>query len=133
MLIQDRLYLKGLVDEHLQVVKATNGQVDEADQDIKYMMGVEEYSYIRLSVTEGKYRMVRRLLHNAGHSVLLLHRESFGSLTLNSRATPVDSSAKSLWPPQSSIPVGTIRACGEEEEKTILQLLDTLGEVKSER
>eukprot|EP01039_Chlorochromonas_danica_P007577 gene7577-8377_t len=130
----DRLYLKGLIDEHLQVVKATtNGQVDEADQDIKYAMEVKEYSYVRLSVTEGKYRMVRRLLHNAGHSVLLLHRESFGSLTFNSRATPVGSCAKLLWPPQSTIPIGTIRACVEEEEKTLLQLLDTLGEVKSAR
>ncbi|MAD60391.1 MAG: hypothetical protein CMH49_02605 [Myxococcales bacterium] len=35
-----------------------------------------------VSVTEGKHRMVRRMLHNAGASVLALHRESYGSVEL---------------------------------------------------
>lgn len=40
-------------------------------------------SYVRLAVTEGKYRMVRRLLHNANqHSVLMLVRSRFGALSL---------------------------------------------------
>lgn len=39
-------------------------------------------SCIRLAVTEGKYRMVRRILHNVGHSVLHLHRLAYGSVTL---------------------------------------------------
>ena len=39
-------------------------------------------SRVVLSVTEGKYRMVRRVLHNAGHSVLRLHRQSYGSCRL---------------------------------------------------
>ena len=37
---------------------------------------------IWLSVTEGKHRMVRRMLHNAGASVLALHREQYGSVNL---------------------------------------------------
>jgi hypothetical protein len=36
----------------------------------------------RLTVTEGKYRMVRRVLHNAGHSVLKLHRVRYGQILL---------------------------------------------------
>ena len=35
-----------------------------------------------VSVTEGKHRMVRRMLHNAGASVLALHRESYGTIEL---------------------------------------------------
>ena len=40
------------------------------------------FSYVRLSVTEGKYRMVRRILHNAGHSVMSLHRVRYGQVYL---------------------------------------------------
>jgi 23S rRNA pseudouridine2605 synthase len=40
-------------------------------------------SYVRLSVTEGKYRMVRRILHNAGHSVINLHRTRYGNINLD--------------------------------------------------
>lgn len=39
-------------------------------------------SYVRLGVTEGKYRMVRRILHNAGHSVIELHRVRYGGILL---------------------------------------------------
>lgn len=35
-----------------------------------------------VEVTEGKHRMVRRVLHNAGASVLALHRLSFGGVQL---------------------------------------------------
>ena len=35
-----------------------------------------------LTVTEGKYRMVRRILHNAGHSVIALHRARYGGVSL---------------------------------------------------
>ena len=37
---------------------------------------------VYLTVTEGKYRMVRRMLHNAGASVLALHREVYGHIEL---------------------------------------------------
>ena len=39
-------------------------------------------SFVRLSVTEGKYRMVRRMLHNSGHSVISLRRIAYGEITL---------------------------------------------------
>ena len=39
-------------------------------------------SVIQLSVTEGKYRMVRRILHNSGHSVIKLHRVQYGNISL---------------------------------------------------
>lgn len=39
-------------------------------------------SLVTVSVSEGKYRMVRRVLHNAGHSVVRLHRNGYGSIIL---------------------------------------------------
>ena len=40
------------------------------------------FSYVRLSVVEGKHRMVRRILHNCGHSVLTLYRPRYGNICL---------------------------------------------------
>lgn len=37
---------------------------------------------VTLTVTEGKHRMVRRMLHNAGASVVALHRLSYGAVVL---------------------------------------------------
>ena len=41
-----------------------------------------EGAWVTLTVTEGKHRMVRRMLHNAGHSVRSLRRLKFGALRL---------------------------------------------------
>jgi len=41
---------------------------------------------VRVAVTEGKHRMVRRMLHNAGASVLALHRVRFGGVELGALA-----------------------------------------------
>ena len=35
-----------------------------------------------MTVTEGKHRMVRRMLHNAGASVEALHRVAYGPIAL---------------------------------------------------
>ena len=43
-------------------------------------------SFVRLSVKEGKHRMVRRILHNSGHSVFELHRSKYGSISINGLA-----------------------------------------------
>eukprot|EP01038_Epipyxis_sp_PR26KG_P006880 gene6880-9426_t len=43
---------------------------------------ITSVSKVILSVKEGKYRMVRRILHNAGHSVIRLHRVSYGPFSL---------------------------------------------------
>lgn len=39
-------------------------------------------STVRVVVTEGKHREVRRMLHNAGHSVIALHRVRYGGVVL---------------------------------------------------
>jgi pseudouridine synthase len=57
---------------------------------------------VRLAVTEGKHRMVRRMLANAGHPVVRLHRVAYGPVALG------------------SLPVGAWRAAGAAE-------LDALG------
>jgi len=51
--------------------------------NIKKLLKDNNISCIKLSVTEGKYRMVRRILHNCGYSVLHLHRLSYGSIILD--------------------------------------------------
>ena len=52
---------------------------------------------VRLTVSEGRNRVVRRMLHNAGHSVLELQRVRFGSIELG------------------DLPVGQTRALTESE------------------
>lgn len=62
------------------------------------------FSYLRLRVTEGKYRMVRRILHNAGHSVALLHRCRYGHVTLaglpliDAEESLINACNDDLWP-----------------------------------
>jgi pseudouridine synthase len=43
---------------------------------------LKSQSRVRLIVSEGKHRMVRRMLHNAGHSVLDLKRIRYGQIRL---------------------------------------------------
>jgi len=42
----------------------------------------EPLSRVRLAVSEGKHRMIRRMLANCGHGVVLLHRERQGKIVL---------------------------------------------------
>ncbi len=51
-----------------------SGQIKEIDLEQKRVL---------IEVEEGKYRMVRRMLHNAGASVTALHRMRFGQVELN--------------------------------------------------
>lgn len=53
-------------------------------------------SVIRVVVWEGKHRMVRRLLHNSGHSVLALHRKRFGPFSLSVNQLP-DANCDDTW------------------------------------
>ena len=46
------------------------------------LLGVDGQD-VRLVVTEGKYRMVRRVLANCGHPVLALHRVRYGEVRLD--------------------------------------------------
>ena len=62
-------------------------------------------SSVRVSVTEGKYRMVRRVLHNSGHSVVRLHRLRYGALLLG------------------ALEEGEVRAASGEEEAWARRLL----------
>jgi 23S rRNA pseudouridine2605 synthase len=45
-----------------------------------------EGAVVRLVVREGKHRMVRRILANAGHPVIALHRVRYGVVTLDGLA-----------------------------------------------
>ncbi len=56
--------------------------VTTADGVIPAQVVAIEGDTVRLIVTEGKHRMVRRLLANAGHPVVALHRVRYGGVTL---------------------------------------------------
>eukprot|EP00804_Cyclotella_cryptica_P009625 CCRYP_006315-RA/>CCRYP_006315-RA protein AED:0.31 eAED:0.31 QI:0/0/0/1/0/0/2/0/133 len=80
---------RGVEKEYVATVK---GQVNEDDLRAKLEEGVETTEGIhratlvedvRLIVSEGKYRMVRRMLHNCGHSVVELRRERHGVVRLD--------------------------------------------------
>lgn len=58
---------------------------------------------LEVTVCEGKHRMVRRMLHNAGASVLALHRLRYGCISLVCRST------------ESRIPEGGWREVSESE------------------
>jgi 16S rRNA U516 pseudouridylate synthase RsuA-like enzyme len=61
-------------------------------------------SLVRLVVTEGKHRMVRRILHNSGHSVLSLRRIRYGKIFLG------------------DLPEGACRAISDEEFQWLVAL-----------
>jgi 16S rRNA U516 pseudouridylate synthase RsuA-like enzyme len=69
-------------------------------------------SRVRLSVREGKYRMVRRILHNAGHSVLQLHRLRYGNLFLG------------------DVEEGEVRPCNSDERTWALSVLTNASKKK---
>ena len=62
-------------------------------------------------MTEGKYRMVRRILHNAGHSVLRLHRNRYGNILLG------------------GLESGAVQRCSESDEEWAARLLRNAGRV----
>ena len=74
-------------------------------------------SRVRLSVCEGKYRMVRRILHNAGHSVISLYRISYGEVQLDSNLTKC----------------GEIRECSEKESEWAKSLIAARWKGKSHK
>ena len=58
-------------------------------------------SDVRLVVTEGRHRMVRRMLANAGHPVIALHRLRFGPFELG--PLPVGE-----WRPATEVEMATL-------------------------
>eukprot|EP01031_Cornospumella_fuschlensis_P033663 gene33663-40725_t len=100
-------------------LRASNNSEEAVTGD--FASQLSQLSYVRLSVTEGKYRMVRRILHNAGHSVLLLHRTSFGAAKLSSTHF---SEKMAIWPPPSDLEEGLIRACTQAEESGIVNFVE---------
>lgn len=76
--------------------------------DIKEIANHRQLSSLRVSCTEGKYRMVRRVLHNAGHSVLTLHRYKFGCISL-----------------EDTLKEGDIRECTSLEKDWLKRLISS--------
>jgi len=67
------------------------------------------FSFVRLTVTEGKHRMVRRILHNCGHSVVKLHRSRYGNISLKGGG--------------DAVLQGSLRRCSQGEMEWARQLM----------
>ena len=66
-------------------ITSDNNRDNEVNlEELKIANNITEYSSVRVTATEGKYRMIRRVLHNAGHSVLRLQRIRYGNILLDS-------------------------------------------------
>eukprot|EP00596_Hydrurales_sp_CCMP1899_P004560 CAMPEP_0119036624 /NCGR_PEP_ID=MMETSP1177-20130426/4459_1 /TAXON_ID=2985 /ORGANISM="Ochromonas sp, Strain CCMP1899" /LENGTH=248 /DNA_ID=CAMNT_0006996773 /DNA_START=537 /DNA_END=1283 /DNA_ORIENTATION=+ len=85
----------------------------EGDVDLENTKLVNT-SRVVVSVTEGKYRMVRRVLHNSGHSVLQLHRMRYGSMVLG------------------DLEGGEVRPCNEQERKWAENLAKNISITKQQ-
>lgn len=74
------------VGPYLQTVQAAvprhYNQTDLKQKGHWRIFEANELSTVRLTVQEGKYRMVRRILANCGHEVVDLKRERFGMIRL---------------------------------------------------
>ena len=69
--------------------KPTSALVDKLEKGVETSVGLAtarvlsiDGDVVRLVVTEGRNRVVRRMLHNAGHSVLDLQRVRYGAVEL---------------------------------------------------
>jgi len=94
------------------------------------------FSCLTLQVTEGKYRMVRRILHNAGHSVVQLHRVSYGHIHLHSLAPSTDVEAGSQTESDfaaRAIPEGEVWCCTDDEIEWAENVLAGLKEMKKQK
>lgn len=62
------------------------GGVETSDGVVAGEIEAIDGAVVRITVTEGRYRMVRRMLANAGHPVVALHRISYGPVRLGDLA-----------------------------------------------
>ncbi len=78
---------------------------------------------IQVTVTEGKHRMVRRMLHNAGHSVLGLRRLRYGQICLldDSRGSILKCADSDVCNP-TKIAEGYVRRCNDDEKEWAVSL-----------
>jgi 16S rRNA U516 pseudouridylate synthase RsuA-like enzyme len=101
----DLLSSEVLIEKVFVPIRTNVIQEDDLDisqkispRDSNLLGSLKVCSKVKLSVCEGKYRMVRRILHNAGHSVVSLHREHYGGIAL------------------ADLPTGSVRLANVEEE-----------------
>ncbi len=77
----DGVFTAELLESHM--ITDANHAIDiRSKLEVQTSVAKTDASYIRIRVREGKYRMVRRILHNAGHSVIKLHRVAYGDIQL---------------------------------------------------
>jgi 23S rRNA pseudouridine2605 synthase len=53
---------------------------------VKRIKKTDAYSWVRITIVEGKYRQVRRMFEKVGHPVVRLRREKFGPLEMEGLA-----------------------------------------------
>lgn len=106
------------VDTSLGRFTATVERIDRLTPQSPRPQGAEDaVATITLSVCEGKHRMVRRMLHNAGASVLALHRVSYGpvKLTKGVPEAPSHTQTTDTEVDQETLSVGAWREVSADE------------------
>ena len=93
-------------------------QTDLRERGYLKVFDATALSTVRLVVSEGKHRMVRRILNNCGHPVVSLKRERLGIIDLNTTTTT-----------GKELPEGQTRALSPEE----LEWATSLTEEKSSK
>ncbi len=77
-----RTYRAGVEAVPTDLAERLAAGVETAEGTFTGAVGLVEGLEVTVTVTEGKHRMVRRMLHNAGATVLTLHRLAFGPVQL---------------------------------------------------
>lgn len=122
-------YFNDLIDARNTTLAANGGKnADHVDEvELQTIRSAKAVSYLRVAVTEGKYRMVRRILHNSGHSVCFLRRRRYGNILLHPDdvVNPSNASEQRLedvWPIPSLLTEDEVRKVTEEEWRWIQSL-----------
>lgn len=90
----DGTFKSNLLESHEATVLERDIAIQECQYNLEHgvrdkmlltedQLHVADLFTIRLTVCEGKYRMVRRILHNSGHSVVTLRRIRYGNFLLD--------------------------------------------------
>jgi pseudouridine synthase len=136
---EDLEYFHSLISQRNVTLNVRNLPDNDDPVEQKAISLAKCVSLVRLSVTEGKYRMIRRILHNSGHSVCFLRRRRYGMIYLhpeddnnknnncNETAERKDTgkqlSLKDIWPIKSLLKEDSFRSLTPEEKQWVKEII----------
>lgn len=85
------------IRKRIECSSSNSNETNDSSRETMFNLLDGKLSLVTVSCSEGKYRMVKRVLHNANHTVIALHRTKYGNISL------------------SSLPEGAVRECDQQE------------------